>query len=249
MKPAVLAAILAGAAFGQTADAPPTFESADVHISAPSTNPNMRGGALRGGRYDVRSATMVDLIGMAYRLDGTKIVGGPNWLDWDRFDILAKAPATTTQENLNLMVQNLLADRFKLMVHKDTKVRPAYVLSAGKGQPKLKEALGSDSPGCPGVPQTPVPGTVPYQVMACHGVTMAAFADVLWDWNGGSYVADPVADQTGLAGTWDFEIKWTPRNRLAQAGPDGITLFDAIDKQLGLKLEPRKAPMQVLVVA
>jgi len=85
-------------------------------------------------------------------------------------------------------------------------------------------------------------------VVACHGVTMAAFADVLWDWNGGSYLLDPVVDQTGLAETWDFEIKWTPRNRLAQAGPDGITLFDAIDKQLGLKLEAQKAPMQVLVV-
>jgi len=248
MKPAMLAALLAGAAFGQTADALPTFESADVHNSAPSTNPGMRGGALRGGRYDVRGATMADLIGMAYRLDSSKIVGGPNWLDWDRFDVLAKAPAATTQENLNLMLQNLLADRFKLMVHKDTKVRPAYVLLAGKGKPKLKQAQGSDSSGCQGVPQNPAPGTVPYQVMACHGVTMAAFADVLWDWNGGSYLLDPVVDQTGLAETWDFEIKWTPRNRLAQAGPDGITLFDAIDKQLGLKLEAQKAPMQVLVV-
>jgi uncharacterized protein (TIGR03435 family) len=248
MKPAVLAAILVGAAFGQTADAPPTFESADVHVSAPSTNPNMRGGALRAGRYDVRNATMVNLIGMAYRLDSTKIVGGPNWLDWDRFDVLAKAPATTTQENLNLMVQNLLADRFKLMVHLDTKVRPAYVLSTGKGKPKLKEAAGSDSPGCKGLQQNPAPGTVPYEGMVCHGVTMASFADALWDWNGGGYLADPVVDQTGLAGTWDFEIKWTPRNRLAQAGPDGITLFDALDKQLGMKLEPQKAPMKVLVV-
>jgi uncharacterized protein (TIGR03435 family) len=248
MKRSAVAAFLAGAAFGQTATAPPAFESADIHISAPSTNLNRRGGALRGGRYDVRNATMLDLIGMAYRLDSSKIVGGPNWLEWDRFDVLAKAPQTTAQEDLNLMLQDLLADRFKLVVHKDMKVRPAYVLSAGKGKLKLKEASETGSPGCRGVPQNQAPGSVTYQVMACRGVTMEMFADVLWNWNGGTYLADPVVDQTALSGTWDFEIKWSPRNRLAQAGADGISLFDAIDKQLGLKLEPQKAPMQVLVV-
>ena len=252
MKTAALAAFLAVAAFGQTAAAPPAFESADVHISAPATNsanpPQMRGGALRGGRYDVRSATMLDLISLAYKLDPFKIVGGPNWLEWDRFDVIAKAPAATTQDDLRLMLQNLLADRFGLAVHNDVKVRPAYVLLAGKGKAKLKEAAGTDSPGCKGVPQNPSPGTVPYQVMSCRGVTMPAFADTIWDWTGGNYLANPVVDKTGIAGAWDFELKWTARGRLAEAGTDAITLFDAVDKQLGLRLEPQKAPMQVLVV-
>jgi uncharacterized protein (TIGR03435 family) len=217
MRPA-LAAFRAGAAFGQTPAAPPVFESADVHISVPSANPYMRGGALRGGRYDVRNATMLDLISVAYRLDSSKIVGGPNWLEWDRFDVLAKAPAATAQENLDLMLQNLLADRFQLAVHKDMKVRPAHVLAAGTGKVKLKAASETGSPGCRGVPQNPTPGSVPYQVIACRGVTMAMFADVLWDWSGGGYLADPVVDQTGLAGAWDFDLKWTHATGLPRLG-------------------------------
>src|SRR6476646_432917 len=121
MKRGLWIAILAGGAFSQTADNSSVFDSADVHVSPPAKNPTMHGGALRGGRYEVRTATMVDLISMAYGMESDKILGGPNWLDWDRFDVLAKAPLATTQENLNQMLQHLLADRFKLVVHKDTK--------------------------------------------------------------------------------------------------------------------------------
>ena len=72
--------LLASVAFGQT------FEFAEVHVSAPSTNPTMRGGSLRGGRYEVRTATMVDLISAAYDMEPDKVLGGPSWLDWDRFE-------------------------------------------------------------------------------------------------------------------------------------------------------------------
>jgi uncharacterized protein (TIGR03435 family) len=191
---------------------------------------------------------MVDLISTAYNMEPDKILGGPSWLDWDRFDIVARAPQGKTQQDLSPMLQNLLADRFKLAFHKDTKPMPAYVLLAGKGKPKMKAATGSGEPGCPGVPQNPAPGTVPYQVVSCHNVTMAMFADILRDLGRGIYFTDPVVDQTELGGAWDFELKWTQRNRLAQAGSDGISLFDAIDKQLGLKLEARKAPLPVLIV-
>ncbi len=208
----------------------------------------MRGGALRGGRFEVRTATMVDLISLAYEMESDKVLAGPSWLDWDRFDVAAKAPPATTRENLNLMLQKLLAERFQLVVHKDTKPMPAYALTVGKGKPKMKEGTGSGEPGCQGVPQKPEPGTVPYVVISCHNVTMAAFADVLAGYARGIYFADPVVDQTGLSGAWDFDLKFTQRNRLAQAGSDGITLFDAVDKQLGLKLEAKKAPLAVLIV-
>ena len=116
-------------------------------MSAPVTNPQMRGGALRGGRFEVRTATMVDLISLAYDMESDKVLAGPSWLDWDRFDVAAKAPPATTRENLNLMLQKLLADRFQLVVHKDTKPMPAYALTAGKGKPKMKEASGSGEAG------------------------------------------------------------------------------------------------------
>ena len=243
MQRGLLIALLASAAFGQNA-----FESADVHASAPATNPQFRGGALRGGRFEIRTATMVELISFAYDMESDKVLAGPNWLDWGRFDVAAKAPPVTTHENLILMLQKLLAERFQLVVHKETKPMPAFVLTTGKGKPKMKEASGSGEPGCQGVPQKPEPGTVPYVTISCHNVTMPAFIDVLGGYGGGTYFSDPVVDQTGLSGAWDFDLKWTARNRLAQAGSDGISLFDAVDKQLGLKLEAKKAPQAVLIV-
>jgi uncharacterized protein (TIGR03435 family) len=246
MLRALLIAVLCSAAFGQNAFE--AFETADVHVSAPAANPTMRGGALRGGRFEVRTATMVNLISFAYEMEADKVLGGPSWLDWDRFDVAAKAPAGTTRENLMLMVQKLLADRFQLVVRKDVKPMPAIAITMGKGKPKMKEASGSGEPGCQNVPQKPEPGTVPYIVMQCHNMTMAAFPDILGGYGGGTYFADTVVDQTGLKGAWDFELKFTQRNRLAQAGPDGISLFDAVDKQLGLKLEAKKAPLAVLIV-
>jgi uncharacterized protein (TIGR03435 family) len=236
----------AGLCFGQSV--PAAFEFADVHVSAPSKNPMMRGGALRGGRYDVRTATMVDLISIAYDMDSDKILGGPHWLDWDRFDIIAKASPRTAQKDVGSMLQNLLENRFKLIVRKDTKPMPAFALSAGSTKTKMKQSSGPGEGTCQELPQNPAPGEVPYQVVSCRGVTMAAFAGILRSINFGSYLPDPVVDKTELPGTWDFDLKWTPRNKLPQAGSTGITLFDAVNKQLGLKLEPQKLPLPVLFV-
>jgi uncharacterized protein (TIGR03435 family) len=244
LKLVLLGLVLSGLALSQTV--PTTFESADVHVSAPSTNPSLHGGALRGSRFEVRTATMVDLISMAYNMESNKVLGGPNWLDWDRFDVAAKAPPATKQDDLNIMLQNLLADRFKLVTHKDTKAMPAYALTVGKDKPKMKPAASGDKPDCQNVQNGG--GPEPYQVISCRNMTMEVFAQVLRGWGGGTYLADPVVDKTGLTGAWDFELKWTPRNRLAQAGSDGITLFDAVDKQLGLKLDAQKLPLPVLLV-
>jgi uncharacterized protein (TIGR03435 family) len=241
-------ALFSTAAFSQSTAVQPAFESADVHVSAQSGNTITRGGSLRGGRYEVRTATMVDLIARAYGLESDKVLGGPGWLDWDRFDVIAKAPAATKQETLSAMLQNLLAQRFSLVVHKDIKSMPAFVLTAGKGKTKMKEATGSGEPECQDKPQNRDPAAAPYQAISCRNITMEVFANVLRGYGDGTYLPDPVVDQTGLSGAWDVDLKWTPRNRLAQAGSDGISLFDAVDKQLGLKLEPQKAPLNVLIV-
>src|SRR5258708_20124924 len=92
-----LVALIAGSARGQTESAP-KFDIADIHTSARSSTPNvqMRSGFYRGGRYEIRSGTMVDLIGLAYGVDGDKVLSGPAWLETDRFDLIATAPAHTT---------------------------------------------------------------------------------------------------------------------------------------------------------
>ena len=241
------ATLLSGMVFAQSADTPPTFDSADIHVSAPATNPYARGGVMRGGRYEVRTATLVDLIRMAYDIDADKVVGGPNWLESDRFDVIAKAPSTTSQETARLMLQNLLADRFKLVVHKDTKPLPVFVLSLGKGKPKLKEAAGSGNNGCQGQPQTPQPGVIPNAIVNCRNVTMEMFAQSLRQM-AGAYVTTVVLDQTALKGAWDFDLEWTARALLTFAGDKAITIYDAVDKQLGLKLEPKTVPTPVIAV-
>lgn len=246
MKRLLFMALLSSVAFGQTPA--PAFESTEVHLSPPAKNPSLRGGALRGGRFEVRTATMVDLISRAYGMESDKVLGGPNWLDWNRYDVAAKAPPATKPDELNRMLQNLLEDRFKLVVHKDAKPMPAYALTVGKdNKPKMKQAAGGGEPDCRPA-QNAAPGAPPAQSLSCHNITMETFAQVLRGYAGGTYLADPVVDKTGLAGQWDFDVHWTPRNRLAQVGSDAITVFDAVDKQLGLKLDAQKLPLPVLVV-
>lgn len=239
-------ALLAGAAFGQTTDSTPRFDIADVHASPKSNTTYMSGGILRGGRYEIRRATMVDLIRTAWSLDDNgKIQGGPNWLDLDRFDVIAKAPPSTTQETAKLMLRALLADRFKLVVHTDTKPMAALVLSLGKGKPKLKETEGKGfSCQAPDL-AAQAPNSIRKITLTCRNLTMEAFAPILRNMAGGS---QPVVDKTGLTGAWDFDITWTPQQLLGLAGADGIPVFEAVDKQLGLKLEEQKVPMAVIVV-
>ena len=241
--------LLAGAVLGQSSSTAPSFDVADVHVRAHSSNPTpyMTGGVLRGGRYDLRNATMVDLISTAYGVDADTVLGGPNWLETDRFDVIAKAPPSTSPDTVKVMLQAMLAERFTLVLHKDTKPQSAFALTAGSGNQKLKEASGGGVPDCQGQPQNPDPGTVPYVIVSCRNMTVEAFARNLRAM-AGDYLTNPVTDLTGLKGSWDFDLKWTQRARLAQAGSDGINIFDAVEKQLGLKLEPRQLPMPVLVV-
>lgn len=248
-----LAAILSTRAIGvpgQSATPKPKFDIADVHASPRNTNTVMRTSALRNGWYEWRNASMLDLIRTAYNVDADTVVGGPNWLEYNRFDVIAKGSASTPQETLGLMLQSLLADRFKLVVHDDMKPITAYVLTLGKGKLRLKETEGSGTPGCQAQPPAPVtaPDVPPTTGYSCHNVTMAQFASQLRGY-AGAYLTSPVVDSTGLQGSWDFDIKWT--NAVARLGEsDGtvVTVFDAIDKELGLKLEEQKTPAKVIVV-
>jgi len=277
MKPSVLGTILASCAvwlaFSQSAEAPPKFEAADVHVSAKIQNPFVRTGPVRGGRYEIKYATMVDLIRTAYSFDADKILGGPSWLEMDRFDVIAKVPADTTPDTQKLMLQSLLADRFRLAVHKDSKPLPTYALVAGK-KPQLKEAEGTEESGCKpasagagpdsmrimvgaavmggavgGSPQTLTlgpGGTIQY---ACRNMTMKAFTEGLRSMMGASLGRNPILEETGLTGRYNFDVRWS----MLIFGPgmesgDRVTVFEAMEKQLGLKLEERQVPTPVMVV-
>lgn len=202
------------------------------------------GGVLRGERFDLLKATMPDLVRIAYRIPPENIFGGPNWLEFDRFDISAKAPAQTSPENVRRMLQALLAERFHLAVHNDVRPLPAYVLSPGKNRPNMSQSSDPGEPNCRSVSQANGSVTLEF---SCRNMSMSAFALRLRNL-GGDYIKEPVVDNTGLDGAWDFDIHWTPRSAAVAAGTQRVTVMEAIEKQLGLKLELREAPAPVLVI-
>jgi uncharacterized protein (TIGR03435 family) len=250
MREIGLIALVSGAIFGQgTTSVPAAFDIADVHISPKTLNARMSGGVPRGTRFEIKQGTMVDLVRIAYGLDADKVLGGPSWVELDRFDVLAKVPANTSPETAKLMLQALLADRFKLVVRQESKPMPAFVLSQGKTKPKMKESDGSGEPGCRPQPQTaPVEqGEIPQIHYSCRNVTMDAFVAQVHNYANG-YMTRPGINATELSGSWDFDLTWTGRGNLVAAGSAGISLFDAIDKQLGMKMEPKDVPMPVIQI-
>ena len=152
MRAFLCVALLSGAAFSQPTD---RFEAADVHVSPHSDtafNLFMRGPQTRAGRYEIRTATMVDLIGTAYGVGGDKVFGGPNWLEMDRFDVTGKLPPGSTAGSQKAMLQTLLAERFHLVAHPDSRPMPAYIMTASK-HPLLKNADPTAQKGCQGKPR------------------------------------------------------------------------------------------------
>ena len=241
----VLASVLVPeAAFSQAAPAKLAFDIADVHPSprgdwSKTVSHWMQGPTLAGDRYQLRRATMLDLIRTAYNVDADKIYGGPSWIDYDRFGVIAKTKPGTRSATLRLMLQALLADRFHLVLKTETQPVPGYLLKTGKGSLQLKTPDdGTGSPGCQN--SFPRDNGVSYDNFQCRNMTMADFAAFLH--RPGSL---PVMDSTGLDGAWDIDFKYPSAS--VGAGFPGGGVMDALEK-LGLKLEPGKVPQSVLTV-
>jgi uncharacterized protein (TIGR03435 family) len=250
MRAALALFALLVSSMAQTPAVSKSFVIADVHTSPFSANPFMHGNSIQGDRYFLTQATMIDLIATAYGVDAVNVQGGPTWLERDRYDIRAKVPPKTTQNDVKLMLRALLADRFHLVVKTGAAPMPTYILSAGPGKPKMTESEAAGEGSCVPVPppQNAPPGAPSYITVNCKNLTMAALADTLHNFAGG-YLDQPVVDETKLAGTWDFTIKWTGRGQLEKQGADGISIFAAVEKQLGLKLELKTTPRPVFQVA
>ena len=150
------------------------FDVADVHASPFTRVPRMDGPNLFGDRYVLRQATMTEMIAAAYKLDPANVHDGPDWLDWNHYDIIAKAPPSTSRETLQLMLQSLLAERFSLVVHKGIAPMPSYLLTAQIGKTKLKESDGKGESGCIGrsPPADQATDAVPQIRVTCHNETM-----------------------------------------------------------------------------
>jgi uncharacterized protein (TIGR03435 family) len=299
------------AAFGQGAAESPTFEVASVKPAEPQPEGMMRvrmsggPGTPDPGQLTYTNVSLKNVLTNAYDVKEYQI-NGPNWLDGERFDIVAKIPQGTTKEQFKLMLQNLLAERFKLALHHETKELPIYALVVGKGGPKLKEAVEEDAaapqgaaapppppPGrdeagpvrlkmdADGMPQLPSGmgrnGVMMMTVlngsgglrtrMVCKGQPVSALLATL-----SSQLGRPVVDATGLKAKYDITLDFAPDGLKGTAimmpppppqhdgapggggpmasAPDagGPTIFTALQEQLGLKLEQRKGPVDLLVI-
>jgi len=221
------------------------FGQVDIHPSPPNTIASVRVRFIHG-RYELRNASLVDLIRTAWNVDADKVAGGPEWLDIDRFDVIAQAPENSTPETLHTMLRNILAERFKLVAHTGTQTIAAYAITAKK-KPQLAKAQ-TDDGACR---MQPYPAGSP-SVYECADVTLAAFAKALTNVReaSGYLFGYKVVDQTNFPGAWTFSLKWQPRGYGYPNPPSGesTTLFEAFEKQLGLKLALTKVSVAVVVV-
>jgi uncharacterized protein (TIGR03435 family) len=242
---AALIWVLNGPAAGaQSQPAPPAsaaFEVASIKPGKPgaSGSSNLFG---MSGRFTAENSTLKSLIQFAYQVRAFQVLGGPSWLDRDTYDIVAKPEARVAGGKQNLqMVQTLLADRFQLKFHRETRELPVYLLVVAKSGPRLHEA---ENPlhGIAGRPRS----------IESKGADMQALAATL-----ARRLGYTVIDKTGLTGSYDFTLTFDPNAGLAMS-PGGESLpaaesgdpsiFTALQEQLGLKLESSKGPVEVIVI-
>jgi len=243
---------LACAAFAQTPGTPLSFEVASVKpASTPIAtkdaytagyNAGMRaalaaqGLRIVGQRVNVTDNSLKDLIRLAYQVKEHQI-SGPAWMATEKYEIVATMPPGANRSQVPEMLRALLAERFHLKLHRETRKMAVYALVAAKGGPKLTAAAGPAN-GRAGSGWTSSNGG---RVLA-KASSMAAFADLL------SKAADrPVIDRTGLTGLYDFDLTYTPELS-ATAADAGPTLAAALLEQLGLKMERREMQVEVLVI-
>jgi uncharacterized protein (TIGR03435 family) len=235
-------------AFSQNQATPPSFEAATVRANK-SGETRMAVDFQAGGRFSATNVPLKILIALAYHVRPEAVTGGPGWLGSDRFDIVAKALQTTSSDEIRRMLQTLLAEQFKLKLHTDQKIMPAYALLPGKTGPKLQPssepALLTDQRCRPG------DANAGQRQVECEHMTMALFADTLQELAPREIDA-PVVDQTGVQGTYSFNLVWAPAVLGDPANPldpaAGPTLFEALDSQLGLRLQSKKLPLAVIVI-
>jgi uncharacterized protein (TIGR03435 family) len=234
------------------------FEVASIKPAAPQP-PGRLQISMGGdpGRIDYQSVSLKNLIERAYSIKSYQ-VSGPDWLDSERFDVTAKLPEGTTQKDVPAMLERLLAERFKLTVHREEKTLPIYAIVESKSGVKMTKIEGQPAGGI-----RMQMGPKGRELMG--KVTVDGLAGVL------SRMLDrPVVDMTGLKDTYDVKLEWMPDDREGSGfgGTKGLppgagdhappaessegstapSLFAAVQEELGLKLESRKGPVAIVVV-
>jgi uncharacterized protein (TIGR03435 family) len=232
---------LPGADRNMPKDASPEFEVATIKPVPP--NWDHYGYHHLGRRVWCDNETVNTMIQYAYGVSGRQIVGGPRWVSSDAYNVdgVPDIQGDPSVKQMLAMYQKLLADRFKLTIHHETRELAAYALTITKSSPKLAKSLGDPN----GLPDETGDSDRTGITMRYTNTSMEDLADNLQAMMGDG---KPVVEQTELTGRFDFTLKWT-REQTQSADPNAAPgLFTAIQEQLGLKLEPVKAPVDVLVI-
>jgi uncharacterized protein (TIGR03435 family) len=216
-----------------------SFEVASVKIAPVISGDlyNINLGTIRHDTVTLSNASLADCIRFAYGLTSDYQLSGPDWIKSKelRYDIVAKTALDTPREQALQMMQGLLAERFKLAMHTEKRVLSYYALAVAKGGSKMREA--TDAPASA---PTGIQGQL--RIVSNH-MLMSTVATLL-----SRYMRAFVVDETGLSGFFEVKVVWTPDDRPVPDEERGPSVFTAVQEQLGLKLEPRKGPMEVLVV-
>lgn len=243
----------------------PSFDVASVKRNT-SGEPQSVPPIQPGGRLTLTNRTLRSLIQFAYSLPDAplqeyEIAGGPDWADRDRFDVLAKmegtpAPGRETAERVRLMFRTLLADRFQLQMRRELRELPVYTLELVRSDARLGSGLRRRiEPNCdwfvPGRGMSDPNGSAPLcgylrggrGTLTYRGVTMVRLASGL----SAAKLDRIVVDRTGLSGLFDVDLTWNVEPAGA-ASSDAPSIFTALQEQLGLKLEPKRAPVELWVI-
>jgi uncharacterized protein (TIGR03435 family) len=185
----------------------------------------------------VTNTTLHGIIRTSYGLEDFQVVGGPDWVNTDRWDIIAKAADNAVTSDLDLMLRSLLTDRFKLHMHNEIRQFPVLALVRARSD-RLGSSIQVSTADCASVACgfSGVAGN-----LAAKGRTLGQFARVLTP-----LVGRAVVDKTGTNEMFDWSLKWAPDT--ARTSADGPSLVTALQEQLGLRLEQQDARMSVLVI-
>ena len=267
---ACLALFTAVGLFAQSGTKPLTFEVASIKPSGADDHRVMIQ-IQPGGGFRASGTTVKMLLTQAYDVREFQISGGPGWINTERYDIMAKAGDSgasdspddlrkmtdeqrrTVGEQMRERLRALLAERFQLTIHRETKEQSVYALVVAKGGPKLQQSEGKEGSGPKGMMR------MGRGQLSGQGVALQMLTQSL-----SSQLGRPVIDQTGLKGNFDFKLEWTPDP--GQSGgpfggapppgvdgppppdPNGPSVFTAVQEQLGLRLESQKGPVEMLVI-
>jgi uncharacterized protein (TIGR03435 family) len=223
-------------------DADPDWDVVTVKARDPNDASGNASIGMKGSQFALINRTVETMLQAGYGVQKSQIVGAPHWVETERFDVqgVPDVPGSPSLKQMQGLIRKVLAERFGLKLHRDTKDLSVYAITVAKGGEKMAKSAGDPN----GLPDENDSGNGGQVTMRVTNMSMSEFAMIFQ-----FFLDRPAVNQTGLAGRYDFQLKWTTdESRVPTDGSAPPGLFTAIQEQIGLKLEAVKAPAEVLVV-